>query len=88
MRTRVFRSGNSLAVRLPKGIALAVGDAEIEQRGDEIVLRQRPATLEAAFDALASMPADGFAEARRDEPPQRRIWDKTPRGRAARSGRR
>jgi len=40
IHTRTFKSGNSVAVRLPRGLAIAA-DVEVvlEQRGDEIVLR-------------------------------------------------
>ena len=38
--TRTFKSGNSVAVRLPKGLAIAADvDVMLEQRGNEIVLR-------------------------------------------------
>ncbi len=41
MLTRVFKSGNSLAVRIPKELAsaLASPDVEIEKVGDTLVLR-------------------------------------------------
>ena len=37
---RVFRSGNSQAVRLPKEFRLKSKEVEIFRRGDEIVLRE------------------------------------------------
>ena len=37
--TTVFKSGNSLAVRLPKGFVLPLGRVFIEQRKGEVVLR-------------------------------------------------
>ncbi len=48
MRTRLFKSGNSLAVRIPKELhfeALA-DDVEIERRGDSLIIRPvgRPLT--------------------------------------------
>ncbi len=41
MLTRVFKSGNSLAVRIPKELAFADGaqDVEIERVGNTLVLR-------------------------------------------------
>ena len=36
---KVFKSGNSQAVRLPKEFRLAASEVEIFRRGDEIVLR-------------------------------------------------
>lgn len=65
---RVFQSGNSQAVRLPKEFRLEVDRVEIFRRGNEIVLRERPEHAEAIFDALASLP-DDFAETQRDDPP-------------------
>lgn len=38
--TRVFRSGNSQAVRLPKEFQFDVDEVEILRRGEEIVLRK------------------------------------------------
>ncbi len=38
---KVFRSGNSQAVRLPKQYRLKSNEVEIYRRGDEIVLRER-----------------------------------------------
>ncbi len=69
---RIFQSGNSQAVRLPKEFRFSVDQVEIFRRGDEIVLRERPASATAIFDALASLPADFMAEGRDDAPPQER----------------
>jgi len=38
---RVFKSGNSQAVRLPKAFRLKGPEVEISRRGDEIVLREK-----------------------------------------------
>jgi antitoxin VapB len=73
MRTaRIFRSGNSQAVRLPKDFQFDVDEVEILRRGDEVVLRKKPETLEAAFQLLADLPNDFFCEGRQDAPPQER----------------
>jgi len=37
---RVFQSGNSQAIRLPKELRLEVDRVEIFRRGEEIVLRE------------------------------------------------
>lgn len=71
-KTRVFKSGNSQAVRLPKEFRLDVDEVEILRRGDEVVLRKPQRNLREAFDALASMPRDFFAGGRKDQPPQKR----------------
>lgn len=69
---RVFKSGNSQAVRLPKGFRLACKQVAIFRRGKDIVLRETRPNMVRAFDLLASLPDDFMAEGRRDLPPQRR----------------
>ena len=68
---RVFRSGNSQAVRLPKQFRLKSKEVEIFRRGDEIVLREKDGTMERAFDLLAGLPED-LAVARAKDRPQKR----------------
>ncbi|MEA3232167.1 MAG: AbrB/MazE/SpoVT family DNA-binding domain-containing protein [Thermodesulfobacteriota bacterium] len=62
--TRVFKSGNSQAVRLPKEFAVTSKVLEIFRRGDEIVLREPAKGLSRAFELLAGLPDDFFAEGR------------------------
>lgn len=69
---RVFQSGNSQAVRLPKEFRLNVDQVEIFRRGDEIVLRARPPSGAEVFNALASLPDDFLMDGREDAPPQER----------------
>ena len=69
---RVFQSGNSQAVRLPKEFRLDVEQVEIFRQGDDIVLRQKPADASAIFDLLASLPDDFRASGRDDTAPQER----------------
>ncbi len=71
-KARVFRSGNSQAVRLPKEFRFQVKEVEIARRGREVVLREPSRNLAQAFGALASMPADFMAGGRKDRAPQRR----------------
>ena len=68
---KVFRSGNSQAVRLPKEFRLDAAEVEIFRRGNEIVLRERPRDLAAAFELLCALPDDVLAD-RGDEAPQTR----------------
>ena len=65
---RVFRSGNSQAVRLPKEFRFNSTEVEIFRRGDEIVLREKRKGLARAFEILASLPGDVFP----DSAPQER----------------
>jgi antitoxin VapB len=69
---RVFKSGNSQAVRLPKEFRFQVDEVEIFRRGREVVLRPRKGNLGRAFAALAAMPKDFMSEGRQDRPPQER----------------
>lgn len=69
---RIFQSGNSQAVRLPKEFRLTADRVEILRHGRDIILREHPATAAAIFDALASMPEDFMRAERNDTPPQER----------------
>jgi antitoxin VapB len=69
---KVFQSGNSQAVRLPKQFRLTSKEVEIFRRGDEIVLREKQGTMARAFDLLASLPDDLEIEGRANDYPQER----------------
>ena len=69
---RIFKSGNSQAVRLPKEFRFDVDQVEIFRRGNEIILRERPDSAATLFDLLVSLPEDFIAEGRQDAPPQLR----------------
>ncbi len=69
---RVFRSGNSQAVRLPKEFRLKSKEVEIFRRGDEIVLREKSGTMARAFDLLAGLPEDIEILRRSSDLPQTR----------------
>ena len=69
---RIFRSGNSQAVRLPKEFRFQSEEVEIFRRGDEVVLREKAKDLSRAFEILANLPDDFLPEGRQDEPPQER----------------
>ncbi len=69
---RVFRSGNSQAVRLPKEFRLKSKEVEIYRRGKEIVLREKDGSMTQAFDLLAGLPKDLEIIDRKKDKPQRR----------------
>jgi antitoxin VapB len=71
-KARIFKSGNSQAVRLPKEFRFQVEEVEILRRGGDIVLREPKRNLGRAFAALGAMPDDFMATGRRDEAPQKR----------------
>ena len=69
---KVFMTGRSQAVRLPKEFRFEGTEVEIFRRGDEVILREKPVTVDRLFKVLAQMPNDFYAEERVNEPPQER----------------
>ena len=67
---RVFKSGDSQTVRLPKEFRVNVDKVLIFRRGDEIVLREQPISAEAIFDSLQTFPDDFMCGGREDAAPQ------------------
>lgn len=73
---KVFKSGNSQAVRLPKDFRFSVNEVEISREGDAVILRPRPntagrwASLRAAVERGFS--ADFMAEGRVQPEEQKR----------------
>lgn len=65
---KVFKSGNSQAVRLPKEFRFTSDEVEICRRGDEVVLRERPPDMRRAVDALAEL--SSLIELPEDYPPE------------------
>jgi len=71
-KTKIFKSGNSQAVRLPKQFRFDVKEVEIFRRGEEVVLRKPKRNLKRALAILRSLPKDFMAEGREDLPPEER----------------
>jgi len=69
---RVFQSGNSQAVRLPKEFRLKTDEVEIFRRGADIVLREKDANMVRAFDLLSQLPDDFDISGREEDYPQKR----------------
>lgn len=71
---KVFKSGNSQAVRLPKAFRVKAKELDIFRRGDEIVLREptKKEGLLDVLDLLAALPEDMFDAIKDDRPPQER----------------
>ena len=73
---KVFQSGNSQAVRLPKDFRFAVDEVEVLREGDSVILRPRPdasnrwTSLRAAIERGFS--ADFMAEGREQPEEQNR----------------
>lgn len=66
MVTKVFQSGNSQAIRLPKEFRVDVQEMHISQHGNVLILRplRKKKTLAAAFDALMTIGDDFMPEGR------------------------
>ncbi|CAN5435167.1 antitoxin [soil metagenome] len=81
MLTRMFKSGNSIAVRIPKELAFddMAQDVEIERKGDALLIRPvlRPslAGIEAAF---AAFPRGFMADGRETHSQKPRDWTGAP----------
>jgi len=69
---RVFRSGNSQAVRLPKQFRFKGKEVEIFRRGSEVVLREKENNLARAFDLIVGLPDDLVLPDREKDVPQKR----------------
>jgi antitoxin VapB len=53
--TKIFKSGNSQAVRLPRDLQFNVKEVEILRRRGEIVLRKRPRNAGDLYRALTAI---------------------------------
>ncbi len=69
---KIFKCGNSQALRLPKEFQFHTKEVEIFKRGTEVIIREKSKNLKNAFELLTSMPSDFFSEEREDLPPQDR----------------
>ncbi len=67
---KVFQSGNSQAVRLPREFRFNASEVEIYRRGNEVVLREKARSLSRLLENLPPWP-DDFVETN-DTPPQER----------------
>lgn len=77
MRTRIFKSGNSLAVRIPKELAIAgvSEEVEIERVGNTLVLRPaRRKSLAGVGEIFAMFSPDFMSEGREFHEELERDW--------------
>jgi antitoxin VapB len=74
MRTRVFQSGNSQAVRIPKELQFKQLDIEykIEQEGDRIIIQPVSPFLTDALSLFAAFSDDFLIEGRPEQGSQNR----------------
>lgn len=75
--TRIFRSGNSLAVRIPKAMTPADVPAEAQIEWNGVVWTVRPLhrrSLAGLMDAFRAFPADFMAQGREFHEQEERDW--------------
>jgi antitoxin VapB len=73
-KAKVFKSGNSQALRLPKDFQFNCDEVEILRRGNEVIIREIPQNLARAYELLVQFPDDFYSEKRLDLPPQKRSF--------------
>jgi antitoxin VapB len=69
---RVFRSGNSQAIRLPKEFRFKSKELEVFRRGNEVILREKEYNMARAFELIASMTNGLELADRENDLPQKR----------------
>ena len=69
---KLFRTGNSQAVRLPKEFRMPGEKVKIFRRGKQIVLEPLEPTWDALFEALEEFPDDFMEDGRRQPEGQER----------------
>lgn len=67
-KTRLFMSGNSQAVRIPREFQLEGNEVEIQRRGNTLVIRPKKQTWQPLTDSLTQF-TDDFMEEGRQQPP-------------------
>ncbi len=78
MLTRVFKSGNSLAIRIPKELAIAKAsqEVEIERVGNTLVVRPvMQESLAGLMEICAQFSPDFMANGRDNSPEMDRDWE-------------
>ena len=78
MQTKAFKSGNSLAVRIPKDLAIfePSQDVLIERKGDTLVLRaMERKSLAEVMDIFAQFGPDFMKDGRYPQEQDERDWD-------------
>ena len=69
---KVFKSGNSQAVRIPKEFHLKGDEVEIRRRGGALILRPKKQSWASLVNSLTKFTDDFMAEGRRQPPVQDR----------------
>ena len=71
-KTKLFMSGNSQAVRIPREFQLEGNEVEIQRRGNTLVIRPTKLTWQPFTDSLAKFTADFMQDGRAQPSLQKR----------------
>ena len=69
---KVFKSGNSQAVRIPKEFHFKGSEVEIQQKGDVLILRPKKKSWATFFESLGKFSDDYMATGRKQPRVQQR----------------
>jgi antitoxin VapB len=69
---KIFRSGNSQAVRIPKEFQLEGNEVEIVKNGSSLVLRPSKKSWAPLLESLDKFTSDFMKDGRRQRQPQKR----------------
>ena len=69
---KVFKSGNSQAVRIPKEFHLKGSEVEIQKKGEVLILRPKKKSWATFFESLGKFSDDFMATGRKQLPVQQR----------------
>ena len=69
---KIFMSGNSQAVRLPKEFRLDADEVEITRDGDKLILDPKRKSMAEFLELLYSLPEDMFVGIRDERSPEER----------------
>ena len=69
---KIFRSGNSQAIRIPKEFQMEGSEVEILKKGRSLVLRSKKKSWEALIESLGKFTDDFMESGRKQRRPQKR----------------
>lgn len=73
-KAKIFKNGQSQAVRLPKEFRFTTNEVNIIPLGNSIVIQPLLKTWKDVFDSIKPT-NDFFTDGRKDLPPQERKWE-------------
>ena len=70
MQTKIFKSGNSQAIRIPKDMAFSSKDVEIHKYGNALIVTEIPNDWDKMFEGLKLFSDDFMSSSRKDLLPE------------------